>query len=42
MKLATWMYDQYQRVGAIVDGCVFDLAAALQASSKGDPAQVAT
>ncbi|MBX3051306.1 MAG: fumarylacetoacetate hydrolase family protein [Caldilineaceae bacterium] len=38
MKLATFIRDQQQRVGAVVDGRVIDLAAALQASGKGDPA----
>ena len=42
MKLATFKYDNLQRVGAVVDGRVFELAAALQASGKGDPAQAAS
>lgn len=42
MKLATYIHDQQERVGAVVDGTVFDLAAALQASGKGDPAQAAS
>lgn len=39
MKLATYILNQQERVGAVVDGAVFDLAAALQASGKGDSAQ---
>jgi 2,4-didehydro-3-deoxy-L-rhamnonate hydrolase len=42
MKLATYIHDQQERVGAVVDGSIFDLAAALQASGKGDPAQAAS
>ncbi len=42
MKLATYIHEQQERVGAVVDGTVFDLAAALQASGKGDPAQAAS
>ena len=42
MKLATYKDDNRQRVGAVVDGRIFDLAAALQASGKGDPTQVAS
>ncbi len=42
MKLATYIYNQQPRVGAVVDDSVFDLAAALQASGKGDPAQAAS
>ena len=42
MKLATFKYDNLQRVGAVVDGRVFELAAALKASGKGDPAQAAS
>lgn len=42
MKLATYIHDNQQRVGAVLDGAVFDLAAALQASGKGDPAQAAS
>ena len=42
MKLATFKDDNLQRVGAVVDGRVFELAAALQASGKGDPAHAAS
>ena len=42
MKLATYIQHQQQRVGAVVDGRVFDLAATLQASGQGDPAQAAS
>ena len=42
MKLATYIHHQQQRVGAVVDGRVFDLAATLQASGQGDPAQAAS
>lgn len=42
MKLATYIHNQQERVGAVVDSTVFDLAAALQASGKGDPAQAAS
>ncbi len=42
MKLATYIHDQLQRVGAVVGDRVFDLAATLQASGKGDPAQAAS
>ncbi|MBI3959503.1 MAG: fumarylacetoacetate hydrolase family protein [Chloroflexi bacterium] len=42
MKLATYIHDQHQRVGAIVGDRVFDLAATLQASGKGNPAQAAS
>lgn len=37
MKLATYIHNQQERVGAVVDNAVFDLAAALQASGQGDP-----
>jgi len=42
MKLATYIHDQHQRVGAVVGDRVFDLAATLQASGKGDPAPAAS
>jgi len=42
MKLATYIQDQQQQVGAVVDGRVFDIAAALQASGTGDPAGAAS
>ena len=42
MKLATYIYNQQSRVGAVINDQVFDLAAALQASGKGDPALAAS
>ncbi len=38
MKLATYLYNQQARVGAVVDNQIFDVAACLQASSQGDAA----
>lgn len=42
MKLATYIHNQQERVGAVVDNHIYDLAAALQAGGKGDPAQAAS
>lgn len=42
MKLATYTHKQKQGVGVVIDGRIFDLAAALQASGKGQPEQAAT
>ncbi len=42
MKLATYIHEQQERVGAVVDDTVFDLAAALQASGQGDPTQASS
>ena len=41
MKLATYVQDSGNRVGAVVDGQIYDLAACLQASNQGDAALAA-
>lgn len=42
MKLATFLHSQQPRVGAVLGEQLVDLAAALQASGEGDPAQAAS
>ncbi len=42
MKVATYIRNQQQLVGTVVDSHIVDLAAALHASGKGDPAQAAS
>ena len=42
MKVATYIHNQRQLVGAVVGSQIVDVAAALQASGKGDPAQAAS
>lgn len=38
MKLATYLHAQQQQIGVVIDERLFNLAATLQASGKGDPA----
>lgn len=42
MKLATYIHNHQQQVGAVVGDQIVALAAALQASGQGDPAQAAS
>jgi 2-keto-4-pentenoate hydratase/2-oxohepta-3-ene-1,7-dioic acid hydratase in catechol pathway len=42
MKLATYIRDQSERAGAVVNGHIFDLADCVSASGEGDPATVAS
>jgi 2,4-diketo-3-deoxy-L-fuconate hydrolase len=42
VKLATFVRDNHNRVGVVVDSQIYDLADCLQASRQGDPALAAT
>ncbi|MCC9075570.1 fumarylacetoacetate hydrolase family protein [Litorilinea aerophila] len=42
MKIATYLHNQQERVGVVVDDHIYDLAGALQASGQGDPAMADT
>jgi len=42
MKLATLIWKNAERVGAIAEGHIYDLAGCLKASGKGDPAMAAS
>ena len=42
MKLATFIWKDAERVGAIAEGHIYDLAGCLKASGKGDPAMAAS
>ena len=42
MKLATYIQNDADRVGVVKEGQIYDLAAALKASGKGDPAIAAS
>jgi 2-keto-4-pentenoate hydratase/2-oxohepta-3-ene-1,7-dioic acid hydratase in catechol pathway len=42
MKLATYIHDGQEHVGAVVAGRIFDLAACLRSSGAGEPASAAS